>query len=62
LSDYNLTEFIVLLNKVISSFKPLFVLVEVAMPEFIMQYDLRPNRLFVEYLNYPQEVFKLARL
>lgn len=30
---------------------------EVASPQFIMQYDARPNRLFIEYLNYPQEVF-----
>lgn len=30
---------------------------EVASPQFIMQYDVRPNRLFIEYLNYPQEVF-----
>lgn len=32
---------------------------EVATPAFIMQYDLRPNRLFVEYLTYPQEVFSM---
>eukprot|EP01114_Cavostelium_apophysatum_P010772 TRINITY_DN2488_c0_g1_i1.p2 TRINITY_DN2488_c0_g1~~TRINITY_DN2488_c0_g1_i1.p2 ORF type:complete len:685 (-),score=102.98 TRINITY_DN2488_c0_g1_i1:574-2628(-) len=33
------------------------VFMEVSSPQFIMQYDARPNRLFVEYLNYPQEVF-----
>jgi phosphoglycerol transferase MdoB-like AlkP superfamily enzyme len=33
------------------------VFMEVASPQFIMQYDVRPNRLFIEYLNYPQEVF-----
>ena len=30
---------------------------ELASPQFIMQYDVRPNRLFVEYLAYPAEVF-----
>lgn len=30
---------------------------EVATPTFILEYDLRPNILFVEYLAYPQEVF-----
>ncbi len=30
---------------------------ELASPAFIMQYDVRPNRLFIEYLKYPQEVF-----
>ncbi|WP_407334423.1 LTA synthase family protein [Enterovibrio sp. 27052020O] len=33
------------------------VYMEVATPPFIMEYDLRPNRLFVEYLVYPKEVF-----
>jgi len=33
------------------------VFMEVASPQFIMQYDARPNRLFIEYLSYPQEVF-----
>lgn len=35
----------------------LAVFMETATPAFIMQYDLRPNRLFVEYLQYPKEVF-----
>jgi phosphoglycerol transferase MdoB-like AlkP superfamily enzyme len=30
---------------------------ELATPTFIGQYDIRPNRLFVEYLKFPQEVF-----
>lgn len=30
---------------------------ELASPAFILQYDVRPNRLFVEYLKYPREVF-----
>lgn len=29
---------------------------EFATPNFLMQYDTRPNRLFVEYLNHPVEV------
>lgn len=33
------------------------VFMELSTPQFIMQYDVRPNRLFVEYLNYPHEVF-----
>lgn len=32
------------------------VFMETATPPFILQYDLRPNRIFVEYLNHPQEV------
>ena len=30
---------------------------ELATPAFLMQFDARPNRLFIEYLKYPQEVF-----
>ena len=30
---------------------------ELATPQFIAEYDLRPNILFVEYLEYPREVF-----
>ena len=30
---------------------------ELASPQFILQYDARPNRLFIEYLAYPAEVF-----
>jgi len=32
------------------------VFMEVSTPQFIMQYDVRPNRLFVEYLSHPREV------
>ncbi|NBI51319.1 LTA synthase family protein [Photobacterium alginatilyticum] len=35
----------------------LLVYMELATPSFIMEYDVRPNRLFVEYLTYPKEVF-----
>ena len=33
------------------------VFMELSSPQFILQYDVRPNRLFVEYLAYPREVF-----
>lgn len=32
------------------------VLLEVCTPQFIMEYDTRPNRLFIEYLGNPKEV------
>ena len=32
------------------------IFMELSTPQFIMQYDFRPNRLFVEYLSYPREV------
>ena len=35
----------------------LIIFMELASPGFIMQYDIRPNRLFIEYLKYPKEVF-----
>jgi phosphoglycerol transferase MdoB-like AlkP superfamily enzyme len=34
----------------------LLVFMELASPAFILQYDVRPNRLFIEYLKYPKEV------
>ena len=37
----------------------LLVLLEVSSPTFITEYDSRPNRLFVEYLKYPNEVFSM---
>ncbi len=36
-----------------------FLLLEVSSPTFITEYDTRPNRLFVEYLKYPDEVFSM---
>jgi phosphoglycerol transferase MdoB-like AlkP superfamily enzyme len=33
------------------------VYMELATPSFILEYDARPNRLFIEYLIYPKEVF-----
>ncbi|MFC3034717.1 LTA synthase family protein [Pseudoalteromonas fenneropenaei] len=35
----------------------LLACMELVTPTFIAEYDLRPNRLFVEYLLYPKEVF-----
>ncbi|OEF02613.1 hypothetical protein A136_08340 [Vibrio crassostreae 9ZC13] len=35
----------------------LLVFMELATPSFILEYDVRPNRLFIEYLIYPKEVF-----
>ena len=35
----------------------LLAYMEAATPGFVAQYDLRPNRIFVEYLRYPREVF-----
>jgi phosphoglycerol transferase MdoB-like AlkP superfamily enzyme len=34
----------------------LLVFLEAATPGFIAEYDIRPNRLFVEYLKYPKEI------
>lgn len=34
----------------------LIVFIEFATPQFLFEYDSRPNRLFVEYLVYPREV------
>ena len=35
----------------------LVVLLELSTPSFIVQYDVRPNRLYFEYLKYPKELF-----
>ena len=35
----------------------LLVVLELATPGFMQEYGLRPNRIFVEYLVYPREVF-----
>ena len=37
----------------------LLVFLEAATPGFIAKYDSRPNRIFVEYLKYPNEVFTM---
>lgn len=37
----------------------LLALLEISSPAFITEYDSRPNRLFVEYLKYPTEVFSM---
>lgn len=33
------------------------IFIELSSPSFIAQYDIRPNRLYIEYLKYPKEVF-----
>ncbi|NUY79899.1 sulfatase-like hydrolase/transferase [Flavobacterium sp. MAH-1] len=38
-------------------FLSLFLLMELSTPDFIRQYDTRPNSIFLEYLIYPKEVF-----
>ena len=40
----------------LSVFFVIFAYLEVITPSFILEYDLRPNRLFVEYLIYPKEI------
>ncbi|HEY5809380.1 MAG TPA: LTA synthase family protein [Povalibacter sp.] len=35
------------------------VFLEFATPQFLMEYDTRPNRLFIEYLVYPREVLAM---
>lgn len=35
----------------------LLVFMEFATPSFINEYDTRPNRIFIEYLDHPREVF-----
>ncbi|MDY6945193.1 MAG: LTA synthase family protein [Pseudomonadota bacterium] len=37
----------------------LILLLEFATPQFLYEYDSRPNRLFIEYLVYPREVFAM---
>ncbi len=36
-----------------------FLYMEMATPSFIIEYNIRPNRLFIEYLIYPKEVFSM---
>ena len=35
----------------------IILLMELSTPNFVNQYDTRPNRLFLDYLIYPKEVF-----
>ena len=37
----------------------LITFMEVVTPQFILEYDIRPNRLFFDYLIYPGEVFSM---
>ena len=34
----------------------LIIFIELSTPSFVAQYDIRPNRLYLEYLKYPKEV------
>ncbi len=46
-----------MINAVWLCIASLFILIpEVSSAQFIMEYDTRPNRLFVDYLKHPQEV------
>ncbi|WP_306351234.1 LTA synthase family protein [Flavobacterium sp. '19STA2R22 D10 B1'] len=53
-------KFLQYLKKFLSFYYILFLFLllfmELATPDFIKQYDTRPNRLFIDYLIYPQEV------
>jgi phosphoglycerol transferase MdoB-like AlkP superfamily enzyme len=45
------------LNVVWGTLALIFIIfMELSTPQFIMQFDIRPNRLFIEYLSYPAEV------
>jgi len=47
-----------LFNLCWATFALVFVIfMELSTPPFMMQFDARPNRLFIEYLSYPKEVF-----
>lgn len=65
-----LVSFSLVTNKGIKYLKPIlffwltlallsFIFFEAITPTFILEYDLRPNRLFIEYLIYPKEVFSM---
>ncbi|TNG90960.1 LTA synthase family protein, partial [Testudinibacter aquarius] len=46
-----------LLRVVLTAGSVFILFMELATPEFIETYDFRPNRLFIEYLVNPKEVF-----
>jgi len=50
---------LLLLQLYLSACFALLIFMELATPQFIDQFDLRPNILFVEYLKYPREVFSM---
>ncbi|PVX32656.1 phosphoglycerol transferase MdoB-like AlkP superfamily enzyme [Pasteurella langaaensis DSM 22999] len=50
-------DFIVRLG--LTAFSTFIIFMEIATPPFIETYDTRPNRLFIEYLIYPKEVFNM---
>lgn len=54
--DRYLPNFNRFLNIYYSLFLVLILFMELATPNFVNQYDTRPNRLFLDYLIYPKEV------
>lgn len=52
-----------LTSKIVATYSSIFLFLiffmELVTPEFIDQYDTRPNKLFVEYLIYPKEVLTM---
>lgn len=54
--DKYLKYFRAFLNVYFILFLSLILLMELSSPDFIKQYDTRPNRLFLDYLIYPEEV------
>ncbi len=57
------TKYLHYFNKFLSGyfliFLFLFFFMEITTPDFIEQYDTRPNKLFLDYLIYPQEVITM---
>ncbi|MDH3001414.1 hypothetical protein A1D23_02620 [Chelonobacter oris] len=59
-SDNTLGKAYLLVLRVVLTVGSMFILfMELSTPDFIATYDFRPNRLFVEYLLNPKEVFSM---
>jgi phosphoglycerol transferase MdoB-like AlkP superfamily enzyme len=50
---------IVLCSVWLSACLVFILFLELATPQFLLEYDARPNQLFVEYLAYPRQVFTM---
>ncbi|SMB85951.1 Phosphoglycerol transferase MdoB [Pasteurella testudinis DSM 23072] len=60
ISDNRIGRFYVALLRIVLTAGSVFILfMELVTPEFIETYDFRPNRLFIEYLVNPKEVFTM---
>jgi len=46
-------------NSILTILFSTYVFMELATPSFINEYNIRPNRIFIEYLEYPKEVFSM---